>query len=141
MQAVLYVYTLAEFIDTDWGDKSSNSGIWFSYWPAGLHGTAPTAGRYDNPMPELTLSASQGSMNLATGLAPLQDDDRLEDRHPEFKTSCPAHHANLSFPVYLIIIRNKHTTTQHKLDTPHLIIIRNKHTTTQHTSQILHTSS
>jgi hypothetical protein len=55
MQAVLNVYTLAEFIDTDWGDKV-NSGIG-SYWLARLH---RTAGRYDNPILELTLSPQSG---------------------------------------------------------------------------------
>ncbi len=45
---------VAEFIDPDWGSKVN---------PARLHGHA---GRYDNPMPELTLSPRQGSMNSAT---------------------------------------------------------------------------
>jgi hypothetical protein len=44
--------TAAEFLVPDWGDKV-NSGIGFSYRPAGLH---RLAGRYDNPMPELTIS-------------------------------------------------------------------------------------
>ncbi len=43
---------VAEFINPDWGDKV-NFGIGLSYRPARLHGLA---GRYDNPMPELTLS-------------------------------------------------------------------------------------
>ncbi len=47
-------YSIPEFIDPDWGDKV-NSGIGLLYRPARLHGVA---GRYDNPMPELTLSPS-----------------------------------------------------------------------------------
>ncbi len=53
---------VAEFIDPDWGDKV-NSGMGLSYWPARLHWPA---GRYNNPMPELTLSPSHGSINSAT---------------------------------------------------------------------------
>ncbi len=53
---------VAKFIDPDWGDKV-NSGL--SYRPARLH---ELAGRYDNPMPESTLSPSHGSMNSSTGL-------------------------------------------------------------------------
>jgi hypothetical protein len=54
--------TLAEFIDPDWGVKV-NSGIGLSYRHARLHGLT---GRYDNPMPELTISSSHGSMNSST---------------------------------------------------------------------------
>ncbi len=50
-------------MDSNWGDKV-NSGIGLSYRPARIHGMA---GRYDNPMPELTLSPSDGSMNSTTG--------------------------------------------------------------------------
>ncbi len=56
-----------EFIDPDWGDKV-NSGIGLSYRPARLHWLAD---RYDNPMPELTLSPSHGSVNSATVQRPL----------------------------------------------------------------------
>ncbi len=51
--------SVAEFIDPDWEDKV-NSGIGLS---PRLH---ELVGQYDNPMPELTLSPSQGSMNSAT---------------------------------------------------------------------------
>ncbi len=54
--------TVVEFINSDGGDKV-NSGIGLSHRPARLHGLTC---RYDNPMPELTLSLSQGSMNSAT---------------------------------------------------------------------------
>jgi hypothetical protein len=47
------------------GEIKVNSGIGWSYRPARLHGLA---GRYDNPMPELTLSLSHGSMNSATAI-------------------------------------------------------------------------
>jgi hypothetical protein len=57
-------FPVSEFIDPDWEDNV-NSGIRLSYWPARLCGLA---GRYDNPMPELTLSPSQESMNSATAL-------------------------------------------------------------------------
>ncbi len=50
------VENVAEFINPDWGDKVK---------PARLHGLE---GRYDNPMPELTLSPSHGSMKSAIGL-------------------------------------------------------------------------
>ncbi len=56
MQAV------AKFIVPDWGDKV-DAGIGLSYLPARLHGLA---GRYDNPMPESTISPQRGTMNLAT---------------------------------------------------------------------------
>ncbi len=46
------------------GDKV-DPGIGLSYRPDRLLGLA---GRHDNPMPELTLSPCQGSMNSATGL-------------------------------------------------------------------------
>ncbi len=49
-------FSVAEFIVPDWGDKV-NSGIRLSYLPAMLH---RLAGRYDNPMPESTISPSQG---------------------------------------------------------------------------------
>jgi hypothetical protein len=54
--------TVAEFIDSDWGDKI-NSGIELSYRPARLHGLVD---RCDNPMLKLTLSPRHGSMNSAT---------------------------------------------------------------------------
>jgi hypothetical protein len=54
----------AEFKDPDWND-TVNFGIGLLYRPARLHGLA---GWYDNPMPESTLSPSQGSMNSATGI-------------------------------------------------------------------------
>jgi hypothetical protein len=60
-------YTVAEFINPDWRDKV-NSGIGLSYRPARLHGLR---GRYNNPMPELTLYLSQGSINSATVLSVL----------------------------------------------------------------------
>jgi hypothetical protein len=46
--------TVAELIDPDWGVEV-NSGIGLSYRPARLHGLT---GRYDNPMPELTILQS-----------------------------------------------------------------------------------
>jgi hypothetical protein len=51
-------YTVAEFIDPDWGDKVNSGPMGLSYRPARLHWLA---GRFDNPMPELTLSPSHGS--------------------------------------------------------------------------------
>ncbi len=63
MSSLLLTAPVAEFIDPDWGDKF-NSGKGLSYRPARLHGLA---GRYDNPMPKLTLSPRHGSMNSATG--------------------------------------------------------------------------
>ncbi len=56
------VNPVAVFLDPDCGDKV-NSGRGLSYRPSRLHGLA---GQYDNPMPESTLSPSQGSMNSAT---------------------------------------------------------------------------
>ncbi len=47
---------VANFIVLDLGDKF-NSGIGQSYWPVRLH---RLAGRCDNPMPESTISPSQG---------------------------------------------------------------------------------
>jgi hypothetical protein len=47
---MLGLIQVAEFIDSDWGDKV-NSGIGLSHQPARLH---ELVGRYDNPMPELT---------------------------------------------------------------------------------------
>jgi hypothetical protein len=55
--------SVATFIAPDWGNKV-NSGRG-SYRPARLH---RLAGRYDNPMPESTISPSQPwTKNLATG--------------------------------------------------------------------------
>jgi hypothetical protein len=48
-----------------WLGDNVNSGIGLSNRPASL---CSLAGRYDNPMPELTLSPQSGTMNLATGL-------------------------------------------------------------------------
>jgi hypothetical protein len=48
---------VAEFIDPDCGDEV-NSGIGLLYRPDRLRALA---GRYDNPMPELTLSPQSGS--------------------------------------------------------------------------------
>jgi hypothetical protein len=42
---------------------SSLSGLWLAFF----NRHARPAGRHDNPMPELTLSPSQGSMNSAAG--------------------------------------------------------------------------
>ncbi len=53
-----------EFIDVWLGDKV-NSGIGLLYRPAS-HYVAWRACQYDNPVPELTLSSSKGSMNSAT---------------------------------------------------------------------------
>ncbi len=50
--AVRIVWPVAQFVDADWGDEVY-SGIGLPYRPARLRGLA---GRYDNPMPELTLS-------------------------------------------------------------------------------------
>jgi hypothetical protein len=138
VQAVLNVYTLAEFIDPDWADKVNQ----LRHRVVVLaRQTTWDGGPVRQPYAGVDFIRQSGFMNSATGLAPLQDDDRLEDRHPEFKTSCPAHHANLSFPVYLIIIRNKHTTTHTpaRHSTPH----HNQEQTHRntHTSQTLHTSS
>ncbi len=55
------VTSVAKFIDPHCGDKV-NSNIGLSYRPARLHGLA---GRYGNPLPESTLSPSQGSINSA----------------------------------------------------------------------------
>ncbi len=55
---------VAEFLDPGWGDKV-DSGIGLSYRLAGL---LRLVGRYDNPMPESTLSPSQGSTNSAKEL-------------------------------------------------------------------------
>ncbi len=46
----------AKFRVLDWGDKV-NSGIGLSHQSARLH---RLAGRYENPMPESTISPSQG---------------------------------------------------------------------------------
>ncbi len=56
--------TVAKFIAPDWEDKV-DSGIGLSYRLAMLH---RLAGRYDIPMPELTLSPQSETMNLATVL-------------------------------------------------------------------------
>ncbi len=53
---------VAEFMDI-WLKDEVSSGIGLSYRPA----SHVLACRYDNPMPELTLSPSQGSMNSAAG--------------------------------------------------------------------------
>ncbi len=50
-------------IHRPWLGGTVNSVIGLSYRPAKLH---RLAGRYDRPMPELTLSPSQGSTNSAT---------------------------------------------------------------------------
>ncbi len=60
-----HTVTVAEFIDP-WLEDKVYSGIALSYCHARLH--TWLEGRYDNLMPELTLSPSQGSMNSATGL-------------------------------------------------------------------------
>ncbi len=57
---------VADFIDPDWGDKV-NSGIGLSYRPACQTTWTGGDGPVSNPMPESTLSPSQGSMNSATG--------------------------------------------------------------------------
>jgi hypothetical protein len=44
--------SVSKFIVPDWGDKV-NSGIGLSYWPARRN---RPAGRYDNPIPESTIS-------------------------------------------------------------------------------------
>jgi hypothetical protein len=47
-----------QFLVPDWGGYSKiDYGVGLLYWPARLH---RMAGRYDNPMPWLTLSFSQG---------------------------------------------------------------------------------
>jgi hypothetical protein len=61
---------VADFNESDWGYKvNSGLGLSYSYRPARLHGL--TAGRYDNPMPELNLSSSHGSMTSPTGIVVL----------------------------------------------------------------------
>ncbi len=53
---------VTNFIVPYFGDKV-DSGIGLSYRPAKLH---RLAGRYDNPMPESTISPIQELMNVAT---------------------------------------------------------------------------
>ncbi len=48
-------------IVSDWGDKVY-AGIGLSYWSGRLN---RLAGRYNNPMPKLTISPQSGTMNLA----------------------------------------------------------------------------
>ncbi len=55
---------LAEFVDPWLGNKV-NSGIGLSCRPVS---PGSLAGRYNNPMPELTLPLQSGSMNSATGV-------------------------------------------------------------------------
>ncbi len=50
-----------------------DSGIGLSNRPASL---CNLAGRYDNPMPESTLSSQSGTMNLATAFHPNEDECR-----------------------------------------------------------------
>jgi hypothetical protein len=45
--------TVAKFIVPDWGDKAGSGVRLSSYRPARLH---RLTGRYDNPMPESTIS-------------------------------------------------------------------------------------
>ncbi len=52
-------------IYSPWMGDAVDSGIGMSYRPASL---CSLAGRYDNPMPESTLSPQSGTMNLTTGL-------------------------------------------------------------------------
>ncbi len=55
---------VAEFIDSDWGDKVQLR-----------HGVvlpARQATWFENPMPELALSPSHGSMNSAIGKLPIE---------------------------------------------------------------------
>ncbi len=54
---------VAKFIDP-WLEDKVNSGIELSYRPASH---SSLTGRYDNPVPELTLSPQSVSMNSATG--------------------------------------------------------------------------
>jgi hypothetical protein len=51
-------------IHSPWLEYIFDSGIGLSYRPASL---CSLAGRYDNPVPELTLSPQSGTMNLSTG--------------------------------------------------------------------------
>jgi hypothetical protein len=67
---------VSEFIDPSLGEKV-NSGIGLSYRPARIHGLA---GRYDNPMPELTLSPQLESMNLVTRTVNRVKGEELETR-------------------------------------------------------------
>jgi hypothetical protein len=61
---------VGEFINPWLGDKV-DSGIEFSYPARQPMLPCSLAGRYDNPMPELTLSPQSGSMNSATGSVPI----------------------------------------------------------------------
>jgi hypothetical protein len=56
-------FKFKEGIYPNWGVKSQLRHRVIVYRPARLHGLT---GRYDNSMPELTLSSSHGSVNLAT---------------------------------------------------------------------------
>ncbi len=60
------IYNEAQFLVPDWRDKV-DYGIGLSYRPAKLH---RLAGRYDNPMLDLTLYPQSGTKNLATGCIP-----------------------------------------------------------------------
>ncbi len=52
----------AKFLVPDCGDIVPPTGMGLSYRPARLH---RLAGRYDNPMPESTISPQSGTKNLA----------------------------------------------------------------------------
>jgi hypothetical protein len=54
----------AQFLVSDSGDIV-DSGIGLSYRPAGI---SSLAGRYDNPMPESTISPQSGTKNIDTAL-------------------------------------------------------------------------
>jgi hypothetical protein len=53
----------AQFLVPDWGDKIG-SGVGLSYRPVRLH---RLAWRYDNPMPESTLSPAQSTVDRVLG--------------------------------------------------------------------------
>ncbi len=90
VQTAAVSWSVAEFIDPWLGDKV-NSGIGLSYWPAS---SCSLTGRYDNLMPELTLSPQSGSMNSATGCAMKQLTIQLDSL--AFKAYCLKTRARLS---------------------------------------------
>ncbi len=70
--------SVASFIVSDFGDKV-DSGIGLSYRSAKLH---RLAGRYDNPMPESTISTISGTMNLASAFSDIvESEGRSEEQY------------------------------------------------------------
>ncbi len=114
-------YDLCSRIHRFWLGDKVNSGKGLSYW----HAMQALAGRYDNPMPELTLSPGHLSMNSATGRQATKAGRPV--RHPYARVNYIPHSGDMKLATtqYLNITSHGQSLSSTSGEVFWLVILRN----------------